>query len=127
MSTPETRIKAKLNRRDEKIKKGGIEYHRLTFGPNAEVGTPDRLSYFGTVGVYVEVKANGKQITPMQMHRIKQCRERGTPAFWVPGDVGVDQYYEKLLEVVQPAQVDDRLLKYACDAKKLRRILEGLV
>ena len=140
MPTEETRIKQALNRRDENIAAATeLKYERNTFGPYAKVSTPDRLEYFGFVQVYVEVKQPGRGPTKGQAHRMKHVRKHGTPAIAVCGYEGhydkksdtqwggLDNYYEQLLEIVQPSEVRAHVQRYAQDAQKMRLGLEKLL
>ena len=128
MATPETRIKQKLNRRDEKLKKlCELAYQRLTFGPFSASGLPDRVVSFGSARVGIEVKANDKKLTPLQENKLDECIKHGIPAFGLIGDKGVDNYYQMLLKEMTEEQVEIRMIQYERDCLALREALEELI
>lgn len=127
MATPETLIKNRLNNKDKKIKEAGIAYRRLTFGPNSASGLPDRLINFGNVQVGVEVKRDGKKLTPLQQHKLEEGVKFGVPGMGLIGDEGVDNYYKMLIELLYTDNwVDEYCMEYKRDAEALYDVLENL-
>ena len=45
-------------------------------------GTPDRVGCFRSLFFAIEVKRAGKEPTPIQWKRIKECQDAGGKAFW---------------------------------------------
>ena len=128
MTTPETSIKQKLNRRDAKIAKlAQLAYRRLTFGPLSTSGLPDRVVSFGTATIGVEVKANGKKLTKLQEYQLEKGRKHGMPGMSVLGNAGVDNYYSDLMEYFTPEAVEERMIQYERDCVALYEALEELV
>lgn len=129
MATPETLVKQKLNRRDEKLLKlmENIKYRRLTFGHYTTAGLPDSIREFGHVKVAVEVKANGKNPTALQLAKLRECEDHGTPAFWVAGDKGADDYYQDLYDKLSPEYEHQYIQAFQRDIAALRRALLDLL
>ena len=128
MTTPETSIKNKLNRRDDKIAKlAELAYRRLTFGPFSSSGLPDRVVSFGSATIGVEVKADKKKLTPLQAHQIEEGIKHGMPGMGVIGNAGVESYYADLLEHFTEEAVEERMIQYDRDCLALREALQELI
>lgn len=124
MATPETAIKNKLNRRDDKITKlAELAYRRLTFGPFSSAGLPDRIVSWGSATVGIEVKANKKKLTKLQEYQLEKGREHGMPGMGVIGDEGVDSYYKDLLPFFTEEAVEKRMIKYERDCLAVHEAL----
>lgn len=128
MATSETRIKQKLNRRDEKLKKAcELAYRRLTFGPFSASGLPDRVVSFGSATIGIEVKADGKKLTKLQEYKLQEGIDHGMPGMAVIGEQDVKDYYKKLLKEFTEEQVEMRMIQYERDCLALREALEELI
>lgn len=128
MATPETKIKQKLNRRDDKLTKlSELHHERLTFGPFSKSGLPDRLTFWGTAAFAVEVKADEKELTKLQLKRLKEAAAYGIPGIGVIGNEGVDSYYKAMLPYFTEEAVEERMIQYERDCLALREVLEGLI
>lgn len=126
--TPETAIKQKLNRLDEKLRKeSGLDYRRLTFGPYSTSGTPDRMTNFGSAKIWCEVKRDGKKPTKLQQHKLDQAVKFGEPAIWTAGAAGVSQYYEQMATVFERETVEERIAQYAVDCSLLHEALKRVM
>ena len=124
MATAETIIKQKLDRRDKKIaERCKLMYRRLTFGPYAASGTPDQLKHWGTAGIFVEVKRDGKKPTKLQQHKLEEAIRHGTPAIAVCGEEGLETYHQDLAEQFTPEAVEARIQQYREDCAKLYETL----
>jgi hypothetical protein len=80
MSTPESKV------RDPVVKwatANGFLHFRMSFRPGVRQGTPDDL-FISPDGVHVwcEFKREGKEPTPLQMHRITTLLDHKVMAFW---------------------------------------------
>lgn len=80
MTTPEGKV------RDPVVawaKQNGFLHFRMSFRPGVRQGTPDDLFIApGGLHVWVEFKRDGKEPTPLQMHRLDTLIAHGVAAFW---------------------------------------------
>lgn len=136
MSTPETEYKGRVARFMTKIAKDNkFSFWQTALGYGAVAGLTDKWYQFGSVPIFFEKKKEKEAPRRLQKHKIKQMQERGLIAIACsahPDSLGIKgderkEIVHAILEQLQPEQVDARVLQYACDAKKLRGILEGLV
>jgi hypothetical protein len=68
----ESRIEKRLKKEIEKI--GG---KALKFVSPGMSGIPDRLVLFKSIAIFVELKAPGEKLRPIQEHRAKEIRALG--------------------------------------------------
>lgn len=105
--TPEGRI---LTHTKRECKRLGLRFVRLSFGPGNERGWPDVI-VLGPEGVHGEVmwletKAPGKDLEPLQAYRRDEIRARG--GTWAKPDTKEDvtAYLEAFLRVCEREKRD---------------------
>lgn len=88
---------------------------------------PDRRDHFGTVGFYIEVKADGKKPTPMQQAELARANGLGYFAFALAGDQGLSDFYATLAEQLSEEHLTAHVEQWLADARQLRNTLEELI
>ena len=69
--------------------------------PPMEAGTPDLLVCWKGIHVGVELKAEGKKPSPLQLLRIKEIREAGGIAFWADDFETVERKFEAIDNILE--------------------------
>lgn len=133
MATEETEYKSRIARLMKGIAaKASFSYWATALGAGAVAGIPDKWFQFGHIPIFFELKRKSAKARKLQEHRLKKLREMGFIAFCEsanPDSTGVkgqerQDVYRQILEQLSKEKVDEFVLQYTCDAKKLRKYLE---
>ncbi|MNG08966.1 VRR-NUC domain protein [compost metagenome] len=73
------------------VKKHGGEAHKFT--PPGYTGAPDRIVLLpGARTVFVELKAPGEKLRPLQEKRAEELRAKDFPVYCIDSYAGIDQF-----------------------------------
>ena len=90
----ESIVEKKLKSEVEKL--GGKAYK---FTSPGSAGVPDRIVLFpGSKVFFVELKAPGKQLEPLQAKRKKELEQLGFKVFKIDNFAGVDEFLKEVLQ-----------------------------
>ncbi len=91
--TPEAKVLAACQRLLTNRRDAGepIHWFKIAGGPRQQVGQPDLLICYHGRFIAAEVKAPGKDATPLQQHRLEQWRKAGATVGVVTSAYELDQ------------------------------------
>jgi hypothetical protein len=99
--TPEGKILAHAKKECKRL---GLRMVRMSFGPGNETGWPDTLilgpeGSGGGLTMWLETKAPGKDLRPIQAFRFQEITDRGGMPRKADSEVDVTAYLEQFLSV----------------------------
>lgn len=83
---------------DQIHEKGGITYKFNSMGNN---GVPDRVAVLKGHTFFVEFKAPGKTLRPLQEHVLNDLRHHGADVYWADSTIIVDSILRVICEVYE--------------------------
>ena len=136
MPTEETAYKGRVSSFMSSVAdKCSLDHWATALGVGAKSGVPDKWFQFGYIPVFWEAKKSRESARKLQEHQLKKLRQMGFIAFCTsanPDSTGAkgderQEIIRAILEQLTPAKVDEYVLNYVSDAKKLRMQLEELL